>query len=32
MIDVLLSIIFLILELEDNFIGIIGAMVTWKGG
>lgn len=29
MIDVLLTIIFLILELEDNFIGIIGAMVTW---
>ena len=29
MIDVLLSIIYLILELEDNFIGIIGAMVTW---
>lgn len=32
MIDVLLTIIFLILELEDNFIGIIGAMVTWYGG
>ena len=29
MIDVLLTIIFLILELEDNFISIIGAMVTW---
>ena len=29
MIDVLLTIIFLLLELEDNFIGIIGAMVTW---
>ena len=29
MIDVLLTIIFLILELEDNFIGIIGVMVTW---
>ena len=29
MIDDLLTIIFLILELEDNFIGIIGAMVTW---
>ena len=29
MIDVLLTVIFLILELEDNFIGIIGAMVTW---
>ena len=29
MIDVLLTIIFLILELEDNFIGIIGTMVTW---
>ena len=29
MIAVLLTIIFLILELEDNSIGIIGAMVTW---
>ena len=29
MIDDLLTIIFLILELEDNFIGIIGAMVIW---
>ena len=29
MIDDLLTIIFLILELEDDFIGIIGAMVIW---
>ena len=29
MIDDLLTIIFLILELEDNFIGIIGDMVIW---